>query len=177
MAGNIGTIGKVKVAGPQRITLGGQTLGHTLDGVTFNYERSFFDVNVDQYGETAIDKVLTGQNVNVVFQMAESDWLNWNAAVPETSSQSSTYPRTDLGADAGASLRAEAQQLVIHPNRLLDTDVTEDITIYKAVSAENIEVVLKNDEQKVIEVTFVALVDETYGPGRRLGHIGSAAVS
>jgi hypothetical protein len=177
MAGNIGNIAKVKVAGPQRLVFGGQTLGHTLDGVTFTYERSFTDVYVDQYGETSIDKVLMGQTLQITFQMAETDWTNWNAAIPETSSQSSTYARTDLGADAGASLRAEAQQLSIHPNRLLDTDTSEDIVIYKAVSTENIEVVLKNDEQKVIEVTFTALVDESYGPGRRLGHIGSAAVS
>jgi len=177
MAGNIGNIAKVKVAGPQRIIFGGQTLGHTLDGVTFTYEREFTDVMVDQYGTTAVDRVLTGQNLQVTFQMAETDWVNWDVAIPETSSQSSTFSRVDLGADAGQSLRAQAKLLMLHPTRLEDTDTSEDITIYKAVSVESIEVVLKNDEQKVIEVTMQALVDESYSSGRRLGHIGSAAVS
>lgn len=175
---NIGTIARVKVAGPQLITYKGVVLGHTLDGVTFSYEREFTDVMVDQYGNTPIDKVLTGQNLQITFQMAEADWVNWNAAIPETSSEDgSTGDRTDLGADAGYSLRTDAGLMVVHPNRLAPSDLTEDINVYKAVSTENIEVVLKNDEQKVIEVTFTALVDETYGNGRRLGHIGPAAIS
>ena len=175
---NIGNIENVRIAGPQLITYKGIVLGHTLDGVTFSYERSFADVYVDQYGETSIDKVLTGQNVSLTFQLAEDDYKSWNAAVPETTTvDGSAGDRVDLGADAGYSLRQDAGLLVIHPNSLAPTDKSLDINIYKAVSVENIEVSLKNDEQKVIEVTMEALVDESYNSGRRLGHIGPADVS
>lgn len=175
---NIGNIAKVKVAGPQLITYKGIVLGHTLDGVTFTYEREFTDVMVDQYGNTAIDKVLTGQNLQLTFQLAEDDYKSWQAAIPETNAiDGSVGDRVDLGADAGFSMRTESGLLVVHPNRLDPTDKTEDINVYKAVSTENIEVVLKNDEQKVIEVTMTALVDESYNSGRRLGHIGPADVS
>ena len=57
------------------------------------------------------------------------------------------------------------------------TDYSDDVTIYLAVSVENIEVPLKIDEQRVIEVTFKAIVSEAYGTGRRLGHYGPADVS
>jgi predicted ABC-type transport system involved in lysophospholipase L1 biosynthesis ATPase subunit len=51
------------------------------------------------------------------------------------------------------------------------------VTIYLAVSTENVELPLKIDEQRTIEVTMRALVSEAYGTGRRLGHYGPADVS
>lgn len=172
-------LNKVKVAGPCNIVFDSVNIGHTLDGIEFTAERDFLDVKVDRYGETPIDKVLTGNRVMIKFKLAQADWYNLNVAIPETSSYdgSGTNDRADLGADAGASLRTEAKLLVIHPIKNVATDKSEDITIYRAVSADNIELPYKIDEQKVIEVTMHALVDESYGTGRRLGHIGPADVS
>lgn len=172
-------ISKARIAGPQTITFDGVDMGHTLDGVEFTYERDFEDVIVDKYGDTPIDKVLTGNRLMVKFKLAQPDWDQYNMAVPETSSYDgvSTADRTDFGVDAGASLRAEAKALVIHPMKNAPTVFTDDITLYKAVSVENIQVPYKNNEQQVIEITMLALVDESYGSGRRLGHIGPAAVS
>ena len=172
-------LSKVKIAGPQTITFAGVNMGHTLDGVEFSYEREFEDVVVDKYGSMPVDKVLTGSKVMIKFKLAQAEWRQWNLAIPETSSYdgAGTADRVDLGADAGYSLRGDSAALLIHPTRLSTSDQTEDITIYKAVSVENIEVPYKIDEQKVIEVTLMGLVDESYETGRRLGHIGSAAVS
>lgn len=173
------SIARAVIAGPQRIIFGGIDVGHTLDGVTLSAEREFTEVNVDRYGKTPLDLVLTGNNLTLKFKLAQADWDQWNIAIPETGSYdgSGNKDRIDFGADAGASLRAEAKTLVMHPTRLDNADLSEDVNIYLAVSAENIEVPFKIDEQKVIEVTMKALVSEAYGTGRRLGHYGPADVS
>lgn len=172
-------ISQVKIAGPCKITANGLDLGHTLDGVLLTAERDFTDVKVDRYGDTPIDKVLAGNRATVSFKLAQNNFRNLDLSMPETSSYdgAGVKDRVDLGADAGYSLRANAVQLVIHPLKNAVSDLSEDIVLYKAVSAENVELPYRVDEQIAVELTFHALVDEGYGTGRRLGHIGPADVS
>lgn len=172
-------ISKAGIAGPCRITFKGIDLGHTLDGVDFTAERDLADVIVDKAGNTPIDKILTGNRAMVTFKLAQTQWDQLNAAMPETSSYdgAALRDRTDLGADAGYSLRQDAGVLVIHPLKNAGDDYSEDITFYKAVSVENVELPYKVNEQKVVQVTMQALYVEDYGTGRRLGHIGPADVS
>lgn len=172
-------IARAKIAGPQRITFKGIIVGHTLDGAELEAARELTEVNVDKYGATPIDLVLTGNNLTLKFKMAQADWDQWNIAIPETSSHdgSAAKDRADFGADAGYSLRQDAGLLVMHPMANAETDLSEDLTIYLAVSSDNVTVPYKNDEQRVIEVTMKALVSEAYGTGRRLGHYGPADVS
>lgn len=169
---------KAEIAGPCQILFGGVDMGHTLEGVDLTVERDFADVNVDKYGSTPIDKVLTGTRVMITFKMAQPTFRQWDMALPETSSYdgAGALDRVDLGADAGASLRALANQLVIHPLKN-GGDTKDDVVIYKAASYENVPLPLKINEQKVIQVTMIGFVDETYSSGRRLGHIGVASVS
>lgn len=172
-------ISKVRIAGPCNIVFNGVNMGHTLDGVDFEADREFTKVMVDKYGSTPIDFVLNGTTATIKFKLAQMNWPQLNMAMPETSSYdgSGTNDRVDLGADAGYSLRTDSATLVIHPIKNAATDYTDDITIYKAVSTEPITLPYKVDEQQVVEITMTALVDESYGTGRRLGHIGPAAVS
>lgn len=172
-------ISKARIAGPCTLTFNGVNIGHTLDGIDFTAERDFTDVNVDKYGNTPIDKVLQGTRVVLKFKLAQPDWYQLNIAMPETSSYdgAGVNDRTDLGGDAGYSLRQDAAQLIVHPIKNLPTNFTDDITLYRAVSYDNIAIPYKVADQQVVEVTMIALVDESYQPGRRLGHIGPAAVS
>lgn len=172
-------IAKAKITGPCKIYANGVDMGHTLDGVELTAERELTEVKVDRYGNTPIDYVLTGNHLKVKFKLAQNTWDTWNLAVPETSSYdgASTNDRADFGADAGYSLRQDAVQLVIHPLKNAPTDFSEDVTLYKAVSSEDVPLPMKIDEQAVVEITMSALVDESYGTGRRLGHFGPAAVS
>lgn len=171
-------INEAEIAGPCSITFKGVDLGHTLGGVLLTAERDFEDVKVDRYGDSPIDKILTGNRAMVNFTLAQPNFRSLNTAIPETSSEDgAAADRIDLGAQAGASLRSEAGLLVIHPLKNAVGDTSDDVVLYKAVSAENVELPLRVDEQKVVEVTMHALIDETYGAGRRLGHVGPAAIS
>lgn len=172
-------ITKVEIAGPCTLTFGGIDVGHTIDGVELTAERDFKRVITDQYGDSPIDYVLTGNRLKIKFKMAQTEWDQWNIAIPETSSYdgASTKDRADFGADAGYSMRGDGKQLVIHPLKNVATDLSDDVTIYKAVSTENVTLPMKIDEQRVLEITLEALVVEDYGTGRRLGHYGPADVS
>lgn len=167
---------KVRI-GAAKLTFGGVSLGHTLDEITVEFGREFQDLNVSQYGTTPIDKALTGQSLTIKVKLAEPNVSQLNVALPEGSHASATNERLGIGTDAGYLLRADAKQLVLHPYRLADSDDTENITIYKAVSSDPVATGYSVDGQRVYEVTFTALVDETYGSGRRLGHVGPANIS
>lgn len=171
-------ISKATIAGPCSIIVNGVDVGHTLEGIDIAIERHFADVNVDKYGDTPIDQVLTGTRATISFKLAQPTWRQYNLAMPETSSYdgAGSLDRVDIGGDAGYSLRQDAVQVVIHPLSRLG-DLSQDVTFYKAVSVEPVEVPYKVDEQVVVPVTMLALVDEAYGAGRRLGHIGAANVS
>jgi hypothetical protein len=172
-------IAKAEITGPCRITFKGIVLGHTLDGIELTAERELTEVNVDRYGHTPVDYVLSGNHLKVKFKLAQTEWDQWSAAVPETSSYdgAGVKDRNDFGADAGASLRALAGLMVIHPLKNAETDFSDDVTIYLAVSTGNVVLPMKIDDQKTLEVQFDALVSEAFGTGRRLGHYGPADVS
>lgn len=153
-------------------------VGHTLEGVEFNFERSFEDLKVDKYGDMPVDMALTGHNLTIKFKMAEVTLANLDVAIPEGGYQSSTGgTRVNLGTDAGYLLAQDAGELVLHPLKNAASDLTEDIVVYKAVSVEAVPLNYKVNEQRVVEVTMRALVSEDYADGRRLGHIGVTNIS
>lgn len=172
-------ISKVRI-GACQITYKGVNVGHTLDGVELTFEREFEDLTVDKYGSTPVDKALTGNKLMAKFKLAQPDFASLNIAAPEgEGADGSTGDRIGLGTEAGYLLRQDAGELVLRPlKNVASANDSEDVVLYKAVSVENVELSYKVDEQRVIEVTFEALVDETYGTGRRLGHVGpSGAIS
>jgi len=153
-------------------------LGHTLDGVEFEFEREFEDLTVDKYGKMPVDMALTGHNLKIKFKLAEVNLANLDVAIPEGGYQTAgAGTRINLGTDAGYLLRQDAGELVLHPIKNGASDLSEDIVIYKAVSVEAVPLNYKVDEQRVVEVTMRALVDESYADGRRLGHIGLTNIS
>lgn len=171
-------ITQVEIEGPCRITFKGIDIGHTIDGVTLSVDRALADVTVDRYGTTPIDKILTGTDARVKFKLAQFNIRNFDIAMPETSSQDTAIgDRADIGADAGYSLRPDAGLLVIHPLKYATGDLSHDVNLYKAVNVNPLELSYKIDDQLVFEMDMQALVDESYGTGRRLGHVGPAALS
>lgn len=160
------------------ITFNGQSLGHTTGGVTFHYEPQTDPIKFDQFGDTPVDMILHGESFQIVVNLAEPVVDILQAAIPGgTQITNSGNKRLNIGKDAGFSLRTVAAQLVLHPLDKTLNDLTEDVVLYKCVVADTVELNYEVDNQRVFEVTFTALVDETYGNGRRLGHVGVTNVS
>ena len=172
-------ITKLKVAAGSLVTFGGVDLGHTVDGVEIEWAREFTDITTDLYGNTPIDKVLTGQSVTVKLRLAEIHPNTLAYALPESDwDVGASDEQVHFGNKAGYSLRDDALELVITPQGGND-DGNMTLTLFKAVSTDNVALAYKIDEQTVFDVTFTALVDESRSAtdGRLLGRFGPALIS
>lgn len=153
-------------------------LGHTKGGVEFTFEREFEDLTVDKYGNMPVDMALTGNNLLVKAFLAEITNDVLNVAIPEGDyALGGVDDKLGLGRDSGYLLAQDAKALRLHPRNKAATDYSEDIYIWKAASVENVEMAFKIDEQRVVEVTFRAFVDESKNNGERLGRIGPDTIS
>lgn len=146
-------------------------LGHTKGGVTVTYEPTYHDVTVDMYGETVVDKRLLGEKFIAKVPLAESTLANLQIAIPEGTTSGS---KLTIGSSVGDSLGDEAKQLVLHPIANDSDNLDDDVVMHKAVVSSTIEMPFTNDGEKIIEVEFTALLDETKADGNYLGFIGDS---
>ena len=154
------------------VTFRGTDLGHTLGGVTFNYEPDYEDLRVDKWAGP-IDKALTSENLTITVRLAEPQVQRLRYAIAAATYDSSgANSSLELGKSTGFLGSSVAGHLRLHPQRLTNTDQSEDINIFKAVPVDEVELEYTVDDQLVAEVTFQALVDETKSDGTVLGHIG-----
>lgn len=157
---------------------GERHLGHTLGGAEFTFEREFTDLTVDQYGTSPVDMALNGNNLLIKVMLAEITAQNIGDAIPEgVYAASGSDGKVSLGRSSGYLLSNKDGQLRLHPRRNASNNYNEDIYIWRAVSVETVELAYKVDEQRVLEITFRALVDETQPEGRLLGQVGDNAIS
>ena len=157
---------------------GEQFLGETKGGVEFMFEREFEDLTVDKYGNSPLDMALTGNDLKIKIFLAEPTTENIGRAVPEGRyDEGSASSKLGLGTKSGYRLLDDAGLLRLHPRANASSDKDEDIYIWKAVSSEPVELPFKVDEQRVLEVTFRALVDETKSDGEHLGRVGDEPIS
>src|SRR3989304_10451775 len=165
--------------GVSNIVFNSVNLGNTKEGVNFVYEPDFADVTADKYGSSPIDMVLTGESLEIEVSLAEPSVRNLNRAIGASDlSTGSQGDRVNLGRSAGYSLRTnKAAILVLHPVAHAAAVTNEDVVIYKAVPISAVEMNFEVDNQRIFKVTFKALIDETYGDGRRFGHMGLTNVS
>lgn len=173
------SLNNLYVAAGCLITYGGADLGHTVDGVEINIERSLTEVKCDIYGNTPVDFVLNGQKATVKLKLAEITPGILSYALTESDYDlGSADDHLHFGTKPGYSLRADALALVITPQGA-NTNNEKTITFFKAVSTGNITFAYKIDEQSVYEVEFTALVDDSRvaTDGRLLGRIGPIAIS
>lgn len=162
-----------------KISFGGNDLGHTDGGCEFSYEPEYTDITVDLYGNTVVDKALTGEVVRVTVPLAETTLANLKEAIPTATlveDTTSGKKKLTIGSTAGKKLSAMAKELVLHPSWLPDDDNTFDIKLHKAVIASEVALPFRKDEKTIMEVEFVALIDETKTDGNFLATIGDDSI-
>lgn len=161
--------------GIQKIIFGGRDLGHTDGGCEFAYEPEYTDITVDLYGNTVVDKALTGEVVRVTVPLAETTLENLKEAIPTATLVEDTATgkkKLTIGSIAGKKLSNMAKELRLHPSWLPDSDKSLDIVLHKAVIVSEVALPFRKDEKTVYEVEFVALIDETKDDGNLLATIG-----
>lgn len=147
-------------------------LGHTKGGVELSYEPIYHDVTVDKFGETVVEQYLMGEKMTVKVPLAEFTIANLKVAMPNGTFAGAANRRILLGKSAGSKTSALAAQLVLHP--INQGTRVNDIVLHKAVVTSTIELAMKVDEEKIIEVEFQALLDESKTDGNYLGLIGDS---
>lgn len=155
----------------------GVNIGHTLGGAVFTFEHEFAELKVDEYA-SPIDYALTGENLMIKATLAEPTMLNISRAASGTEYESgANADRVHFGRKTGYLLSQDAVELVLHPRALATTDYSKDITIWKAITKESIELSYTVEDQRVLEVTYSAIPDETQPDGRLLGRVGPNLIS
>jgi len=166
-----GDLSKI-LAGPCEIFLGTPeaSIGHTQDGVEFNYEPDIRERNVDAYGSTPVELLLIGENIEVTTRITQWELAKLKKAMP-AGLQGSNY--LGLGRTAGFHLAEnEAVLMRIHP--LEQGAVTDyDVYLWRTVSNAPVAIAFNNEGDRVFEVTFKAMPDESRQEGQLLGKIGS----
>lgn len=154
------------------VTFNSVDLGHTKGGVEVTYEPSYHEVSVDKYGETMVEGYLVGEKLEAKVPLAEFTIANMGVAIPAGGFAGAANARRTVGSAAGKKLTDVAAVLVLHP--INEGTRRHDIVFYKAAVVS--EVVLNHavDEEKIIEVTFRALLDETKSDRNYLGLIGDS---
>jgi len=160
------------IVGECTVTFGGTDLGHTKGGVEVAYAPIFKDVTVDKYGETIVEQYLIGEKLTAKVPLAEYTIANLRRAMPQTTFAGAANTRVTVGAAAGKKSTDDAAVLVLHPRN--EGTRRHDIVFYKAIVAGEVTLPHKVDEEKVVEVTFLALLDETRSDGNYLGLIGDS---
>lgn len=167
--------------GRQKITFNSVELGHTDGGCEFSYAPEYSDVMVDAYGKTIADKVLIGEAVKVKVPLAEVTLDNLKNAIPSgtivTDSVDPTKKKLTLGSAPGKKLSGSAAALELHPAWLDSSDKSFDINLYKAVIVNELTLGYKIDEKTIVEVEFLALIDESKGDGDYLACIGDPSAT
>ena len=154
------------------VTFNGVDLGHSKGGVEVSYEPTHHDISVDKYWETVVEKVLIGEKLTAKVPLAEFTIANLRNAIPQAQFAGAANARITIGANAGKKAKEDAYQLVLHP--LAEGTRRHDIVFHKAYVSSQITLMHAVDEEKVIEVTFEALLDETKADGNYLGLIGDS---
>lgn len=147
-------------------------LGHTLGGVEVSYKPKYVDIMADLYGDTRINKKLVGEELTVKVPLAEYTIKNLNVAMPNSTLAGAGNTRITLGHQAGQDAKALAALLYLHP--IAEAGKTFDVVLYKAFVASAINIKHDNKGERIIEVTFEALLDETRSDGNYLGLIGDS---
>lgn len=154
------------------VTYNGVDLGHTLGGVTVSYEPEYKEVTVDAYGNTPVEKYLIGERLTARVPLAEYTIANLKKAIPQAQFAGAADARITIGAKSGKAATDDAYELVLHPSR--EGTRVNDVVLYKAYVDSVVELAHTKEDEKVIEVTFVALVDESKSDGNYLGLIGDS---
>ena len=154
---------------PCSVTYGGLLMGHTVGGVTVSIRPIMRERKVDEFGETVVDLVQTGDAVEIKMRLAERSMKTISSVYAYGSEYSSTI--WSIGRRPTLRAREVAKEMILHPLRTSGT--AKDLVFYKVAPKENGEFnVGKIGDDQVFEVTFICLPDETKDDGNLIGRIG-----
>jgi hypothetical protein len=135
--------------------------GTTPDGIVVNYKPDVHLHLSGQYGNTPVKASLIGQELTLEIWMAESVFDNIENAFAGVRQEDD---KIKFGGFAGRELTGH--ELILTP-----FDGTPSWTFKNAIATSNVETNYKVNDERIIHVTFQAMVDEDAPEDENLGYI------
>lgn len=156
-------------AGPQNFRIGagslsvdGQDVGLTTEeGMVVKYEPDVHLHLSGKYGNTPVKASLIGQKLTLEVWMAEQTFANILTAYAGVTNDNGNI---DFGGLAGREV--EGHELILTP-----FDQTNSWHFRNAIPTESVEANYKVNDERIIHVTFTALVDTNASDDDNLGYI------
>lgn len=155
--------------GPAVVYFGGTCLGVTLDGQEWRPEIATRERTTSRWGRTPVDVIHLGERHTVVVRLAESSVAVLEAALPhgETADGARHFGRAP-----GGALGEHAATLLLRPaDKDAEDDDSEDAVFHKAVATDVAPVGWTHERERIFQVTFTALVDESKDDGKKIGYV------
>lgn len=154
--------------GPCQVLFNAVDLGGTLKNVNIKFKYEKTPLMADQTGKTVLDMAISGMDVTVETELAETrDKAKFGAIFP-SAILAGTSPHQYIDFKDQVALRqlALAQVLELHP--LVDASSNHDNEWYfwKALPLEDSSYVFGPTEQAQLKVTWRILLDLSVTPGR-----------
>jgi len=146
---------------PCRLKYNSADLGGTLGNVLVKVENSLAELKADQFGTSPLDHKVTGLKVTIETELAESQLKdNWKVVFPQHQIVTSGLNKLFIFQSAvGASMRALAKTLILHPLSRADSDLAGDVKIFLAAAEGKSEIPFSPSEQQKIKCVWNAYPD------------------
>lgn len=136
----------------------------TKGGIQFQSSTSKQDITVDQYGDTVVKSILKGRTAQVTVPFALHDLDKLAEVIPNstlvTDATTPTKKKIVVKSQAGYDMLTNAKKLVIKPTDPAATP-NDWITIPLAGAMADPEYTYDSDNERVVNITFVAYPDLT----------------
>ncbi len=159
-------------SGPCSLRVGGDLLGHTMEGVRLNMPPDLRKRMTDEYGTNFAQCVFQGDNIEVSTTLAEKTM----AVIAIVFAWGYEIDLQTWGWGRLPSLVSDdiAEELIIHPLEMLN-DTSKDVTFWSMVPSNVAEIEFGEiTGDRVFGVTWTAVVDESRSNGYLLGRMGIA---
>lgn len=138
------------------------SIGHTTqDGVVITYEPDVHLHMSGKYGSTPVKASLIGQKLTIKVTMAESVANNMENALAGTVQADG---KIKFGNIAGTEVAGVELKLV-------PFDGTSSWIFRNAVPTSNVEIAYQPDNERVFQVTFTAMVDESFPEAENVAYV------
>lgn len=159
------------VSGPAVLQKGSTpvSFGHTAGGIDLDIKPNVRMQNVDYWGKTGVNVINQGDDAKIKAPLAEWTALTiqntYGAGNDQTALSSVAY----MGLGRSAGFRLIPFLLTVLP--LLASDALKKVTFNRAVPVGELKLSWIADKDRVFEMEYAALVDETATDGEVLGKI------
>ena len=137
------------------------SLGKTQGGVVVNFSQDAADLMSDQYGTGPEDQVITGHGATIVVPMAQYDAANLAIALNQTKTSLGDQEGVKGSSLVGTKRSSKGQSLLLtkYEDGSVSTDENDRIRFPNCAPDGNFSVNFSVSDQRVLEVTFVAMPD------------------